>query len=161
MKKLTTKMKIRQVQMLKKNLKKMKKRKNKTEKDKKEAVEKQRVLPRSRQVQNYYMKKLLGILVLDLLITNTSKADQSLDQYVCEYADGSGLDYFTVLDKQVIVNTMGLKSKLNILKETKDEIIAGDDWKEVTFYRTVSKYFFVLTNWKKTGYMSLIKCERL
>ena len=64
MKKLTTKMKIRQVQMLKKNLKKMKKRKNKTEKDKKEAVEKQRVLPRSRQVQNYYMKKLLGILVL-------------------------------------------------------------------------------------------------
>ena len=48
MKKLTTKMKIRQVHMLKKNLKKMKKRKNKTEKDKKEAVEKQRVLPRSR-----------------------------------------------------------------------------------------------------------------
>ena len=41
-------MKIRQVQMLKKNLKKIEKRKNKIEKDKKEAAEKQRVLPRSR-----------------------------------------------------------------------------------------------------------------
>ena len=77
MKKLTTKMKIRQVQMLKKNLKKMGKRKHKIEKDKKEAAKKLHELPRSRQVQNYYMKKLLGILVLDLLITNTSKADQS------------------------------------------------------------------------------------
>ena len=34
--------------MLKKNLKKMKKRINKRKKDEKEAVEKQRVLPRSR-----------------------------------------------------------------------------------------------------------------
>ena len=66
MKKLTTKMKIRQVQMLKKNLKKMKKRKNKTEKNKKKAAERERLSPRSRQVQNYYMKKLLEILVLGL-----------------------------------------------------------------------------------------------
>ena len=48
MKKLSSKEKIRQDRMLKKNLKKIEKRKNKTEKDKKEAVEKQRVLPRSR-----------------------------------------------------------------------------------------------------------------
>ena len=48
MKKLTAKKKIRQIQMLKKNLKKVEKRKNKKEKDKKEAAEKQRVLPRSR-----------------------------------------------------------------------------------------------------------------
>ena len=48
MKKLTAKNKIRQIRMLKKNLKKAEKRKNKKEKDKKEAVEKQRVLPRSR-----------------------------------------------------------------------------------------------------------------
>ena len=38
MKKLTAKKKIRQIRMLKKNLKKMEKRKNKTEKDKKEAA---------------------------------------------------------------------------------------------------------------------------
>ena len=49
MKKLTAKKKIRQIRMLKKNLKKVEKRKNKKEKDKKEAAEKQRVLPRSRQ----------------------------------------------------------------------------------------------------------------
>ena len=49
MKKLTSKKKIRQILMFKKNLKKMEKRKNKTEKDKKEAAEKQRILPRSRQ----------------------------------------------------------------------------------------------------------------
>ena len=48
MKKLTAKKKIRQIQMFKKNLKKMEKRKNKKEKDRKEAVEKRRVLPRSR-----------------------------------------------------------------------------------------------------------------
>ena len=67
MKKLTTKMKIRQIRMLKKNLKKMKKRKDKTEKDKKKAAERERLPPRSRQVQNYYMKELLAILVLGLL----------------------------------------------------------------------------------------------
>ena len=38
--------------MLKKNLKKIKKRQNKKEKDKKEAVEKQRILPRSRQMES-------------------------------------------------------------------------------------------------------------
>ena len=48
MKKLTTKMKMRQIRMLKKNLKKMKKRKNKKKKDEKEAALKQRVSPRSR-----------------------------------------------------------------------------------------------------------------
>ena len=48
MKKLTAKKKIRQIRMLKKNLKKVEKRKNKKEKDKKKAAEKQHVLPRSR-----------------------------------------------------------------------------------------------------------------
>jgi len=48
MKKLSSKEKIRQVRMLKKNLKNMEKRKNKREKDKKKVAEKQRVLPRSR-----------------------------------------------------------------------------------------------------------------
>ena len=52
--------------MLKKNIQKMKLRKNKRVKDEKKAAEKERVLPRNRQVQNYYMKKLLGILVLGL-----------------------------------------------------------------------------------------------
>ena len=48
MKKLLSKEKIRQIQMLKKNLKKMKKRKDKREKDKKKAAERERLLPRSR-----------------------------------------------------------------------------------------------------------------
>ena len=48
MKKLTTKKKIRQIRMFKKNLKKVEKRRNKKEKDKKEAAGKQRTLPRSR-----------------------------------------------------------------------------------------------------------------
>lgn len=48
MKKLPSKEKIRQIQMLKKNLKKMKKRKDKREKDKKKAAERERLLPRSR-----------------------------------------------------------------------------------------------------------------
>ena len=48
MKKLSSKKKMRQVRMLKKNLKKMEKRKNKVVKNKKETAEKQRVLPRSR-----------------------------------------------------------------------------------------------------------------
>jgi|TARA_B100001964_G_scaffold106642_1_gene119172 hypothetical protein len=48
MKKFTAKKKIQQARMLKKKLKKIKNRKNKKEKAWKEAVEKQRVLPRSR-----------------------------------------------------------------------------------------------------------------
>ena len=52
--------------MLNKNIQKMNKRKNKRVKDKKKAAERERTLPRNRQVQNYYMKKLLGILVLGL-----------------------------------------------------------------------------------------------
>ena len=48
MKKLPSKKKIRQIQMLKKNLKKMKKRKDKREKDKKKAAERERLPPRSR-----------------------------------------------------------------------------------------------------------------
>ena len=52
MKKLTTKKKIRLIRMLKKNLKKMEKRKNKKKKYEKESAEKQRVLPRSRQMDN-------------------------------------------------------------------------------------------------------------
>ena len=48
MKKLTAKKKIRQIRMLKKNLKKVEKRKNKKERDKRKAAEKQRMLPRSR-----------------------------------------------------------------------------------------------------------------
>ena len=43
--------------MLKKNLKKIEKRRNKKEKDWKEAAEKQRVLPRSRQMKNVNEKK--------------------------------------------------------------------------------------------------------
>ena len=77
MKKLSSKKKIRQIQMLNKNIQKMNKRKNKRVKDEKKAAEKERLLPRNRQVQNYYikkpkktiklkmMKKLLGILVLE------------------------------------------------------------------------------------------------
>ena len=56
--------------MLNKNIQKMNKRKNKRVKDEKKAAERERVLPRNRQVQNYYMKKLLGILVLGLLWCN-------------------------------------------------------------------------------------------
>ena len=48
MKKLSSKKKIRQIQMLKKNLKKMNLRKNKRVKDEKKAAEKERVLPRNR-----------------------------------------------------------------------------------------------------------------
>ncbi len=44
--------------MLKKKLKKIKNRKNKKEKAWKEAVEKQRVLPRSRQIKNVNEKKV-------------------------------------------------------------------------------------------------------
>ena len=44
--------------MLKKNLKKIEKRRNKKEKDWKEAAEKQRVLPRSRQMKNVNEKKV-------------------------------------------------------------------------------------------------------
>ena len=44
--------------MLKKNLKKIEKRKNKKEKDWKEAAEKQRVLPRSRQMKNVNEKEV-------------------------------------------------------------------------------------------------------
>ena len=53
MKKLTARKKIRQIRMLKKNLKKVEKRKNKKEKDWKDTAEKQRALPRSRQVKNF------------------------------------------------------------------------------------------------------------
>ena len=70
MKKLSLKKKIRQIKMLNKNLQKMKLRKSKRVKDEKKAAERERALPRNRQVQNYYMKKLLGILVLGLFIVN-------------------------------------------------------------------------------------------
>ena len=48
MKKLSSKERIRQVRMLKKNLKKMKLRKNKRVKDKKRIAEQERLPPRSR-----------------------------------------------------------------------------------------------------------------
>ena len=48
MKKLSSKRKIRQIRMLKKNIQKMKLRKNKRKKDKKREAERERVLPRSR-----------------------------------------------------------------------------------------------------------------
>ena len=48
MKKLSSKRKIQQIRMLKKNIKKMEKRKNKKEKNEKEAAKKQSMLPRSR-----------------------------------------------------------------------------------------------------------------
>ena len=48
MKKLSSKRKIQQIRMLKKNIKKMEKRKNKKEKNEKEAAKKQSMLPRAR-----------------------------------------------------------------------------------------------------------------
>jgi len=48
MKKLSSKKKIRQIQMLNKNIQKMKLRKNKRVKDKKKAAEQERLPPRSR-----------------------------------------------------------------------------------------------------------------
>ena len=48
MKKLSLKKKIRQIQMLNKNIQKMNKRKNKRVKDKKKAAERERALPRNR-----------------------------------------------------------------------------------------------------------------
>ena len=48
MKKLSSKKKIRQIQMLNKNIQKMNKRKNKRVKDEKKAAEKERLLPRNR-----------------------------------------------------------------------------------------------------------------
>ena len=57
MKKLSSKKKILQIRMLNKNIQKMKLRKNKRVKDEKKAAERERMLPRNRQVQNYYIKK--------------------------------------------------------------------------------------------------------
>jgi len=48
MKKLSSKKKIRQIQMLNKNIQKTKLRKNKRVKDKRKATEKERMLPRNR-----------------------------------------------------------------------------------------------------------------
>ena len=48
MKKLSSKKKIRQIQMLNKKIQKMDKRKNKKVKDEKKAAEKERMLPRNR-----------------------------------------------------------------------------------------------------------------
>ena len=48
MKKLSSKKKIRQIQMLNKNIQKMKLRKNKRVKDEKKAAERERELPRNR-----------------------------------------------------------------------------------------------------------------
>jgi len=48
MKKLSSKKKIRQIQLLNKNIQKMNKRKNKRVKDEKKAAEKERMLPRNR-----------------------------------------------------------------------------------------------------------------
>ena len=59
--------------MLDKNIQKMNKRKNKKVIDDKKAAKKERLLPRNRQVQNYFMKfilKLLWIVVLSLLWCN-------------------------------------------------------------------------------------------
>jgi len=48
MKKLSSKNKIRQIRMLKKNLKQIDKRKNKRMRDEKKAAEKEHILPRNR-----------------------------------------------------------------------------------------------------------------
>ena len=53
MKKLSLKKKIRQIKMLNKNLQKMKFRKSKRVKDEKKAADRERALPRNRQIQNY------------------------------------------------------------------------------------------------------------
>ena len=67
MKKLSSKKKIRQIKMLNKNLQKMKLRKSKRVKDDKKAAEKERMLPRNRQVQNYYIKKPRKIIKLKMM----------------------------------------------------------------------------------------------
>ena len=56
--------------MLNKNIKKMNKRKNKRVKDEKKAAERERVLPRNRQVQNYYIKKPKKTIKLKILKLN-------------------------------------------------------------------------------------------
>ena len=56
MKKLSLKKKIRQIKMLNKNLQKMNLRKNKRVKDEKKAAERERALPRNRQVKLLYKK---------------------------------------------------------------------------------------------------------
>ena len=63
--------------MLNKNIQKIKLRKNKRMKDEKKAAERERVLPRNRQVQNYYMPNFqsgnmgkigCGIIVIFVLV---------------------------------------------------------------------------------------------
>ena len=77
MKKLSSKKKMRQIQLLNKNIQKMNKRKNKRVKDEKKVAEKERMLPRNRQVQNYYMPNFqsgdmgkigCGIIVIFVLV---------------------------------------------------------------------------------------------
>ena len=56
--------------MFKKNLKKIKLRKIKRVKDEKKAAERERVMPRNRQVQNYYTKKPKKTIKLKILKLN-------------------------------------------------------------------------------------------
>ena len=60
--------------MLNKNIQKMKLRKNKRVKDEKKAAERERVLPRNRQVQNYYMPYFqsgdMGKIGCGIIVTN-------------------------------------------------------------------------------------------
>ena len=54
--------------MLNKNIQKMKLRKNKRVKDEKKAAERERMLPRNRQVQNYYMTNIKKTLAYRFII---------------------------------------------------------------------------------------------
>ena len=56
--------------MFKKNLKNIKLRKTKRVKDEKKAAERKRVMPRNRQVQNYYIKKPKKTIKLKILKLN-------------------------------------------------------------------------------------------
>ena len=59
MKKLSSKKKILQIRMLNKNIQKIKLRKSKRVKDDKKATERERALPRNRQVQIYLLNNQL------------------------------------------------------------------------------------------------------
>ena len=60
--------------MLNKNIQKIKLRKNKRVKDEKKAVERERKLPRNRQVQNFKQKSFQGTNQYFLLLSNSNLA---------------------------------------------------------------------------------------
>ena len=123
----------------------MNKRKNKRVKDEKKAAEKERTLPRNRQVQNYYkMKKLLGIVVLGLLLYGNAYADEiKVDQNttITELLD-AGYKYKN-LSPDLVKDKYGRKVvKIFTLKKRNSIIIC-------TINITIS-----------TGYISSTRCKK-